>query len=222
MADRAIKVIVLEGNFASLCALGFSLSLSIQLQQSCLKLSEAHWTSRSTDTGFSVSFFWPAAEKVNMDIKKRKRRKRGKARPQVVRATTPNPPKQCAPYRGIVTSASKKLSPDPQTPQRPPNEKSVPHQHDEHQSASSSPRKEDDNQWTKVTRKRRSRGLPPCWKLKVPVHLRDSLKTPSSSTSSTDSEGTDYEQSDTVEMPHSQPTPIASRTRSRMKHFRDT
>ena len=83
MADRAIKVVVLEGNFASLCALGFPRSLSIQLQQSCLKLSEAHWTSRSTDTGFSVSFFWPAPERVNMPVMdmKRKRRKRGKASP---------------------------------------------------------------------------------------------------------------------------------------------
>ena len=52
------------------------------------------------------------------------------------------------------------------------------------------------NEKKKMIRKRRSRGLPPCWKLKVPVHLRDSLKTLSSSTSSTDSEGTDYEQTD--------------------------
>ena len=33
MADKAIKVAVLEGDFASLCALGFPLPLSLQLQQ---------------------------------------------------------------------------------------------------------------------------------------------------------------------------------------------
>ena len=112
---RAIKV-VLEGNFASLCALGFPLTKHpAPAALSEVPASEAYWTSRSTDTSFSVSFFWPAREKENMDIKKRKRRKRGKARPQVVRATTPNSPKQCAPYRGIVTSASNKLSPDLQS-----------------------------------------------------------------------------------------------------------
>ena len=62
MADKAIRVAVLDGDFASLCALGFPLSLGIQLQQSYLKLSEAHWTARSTSGGFSVSFFWPAPE----------------------------------------------------------------------------------------------------------------------------------------------------------------
>ena len=40
MADKAIKVAVLEGDFASLCALGFPLPLSLQLQQSCLRLNE--------------------------------------------------------------------------------------------------------------------------------------------------------------------------------------
>ena len=43
------------------------------------------------------------------------------------------------------------------------------------------------NEWTKVTRKRRSR-LPPCWKLKVPVHLCDTLKTPSTSGTNSESE----------------------------------
>ena len=73
MADKAIRVAVLDGNFASLCALGFPLSLGIQLQPSCLKLSEAHWTARSTSGGFSVSFFWPAPENVeNKSVKEEK------------------------------------------------------------------------------------------------------------------------------------------------------
>ena len=39
LADKAIRIAVLEGDFASLCALGLPLSLGVQLQQSCLKLS---------------------------------------------------------------------------------------------------------------------------------------------------------------------------------------
>jgi hypothetical protein len=162
--------------------------------------------------------------------KNKRKRRRGKARAQAVQATTSNHPKQCPQLRGIITSASKKPKPDlqiagPSPRPRPPSrlsEKNESDQPDEHQSASSQ-RSEDINQWTKVTKKRRSRGLPPCWKLKVPVHLRDSL---SSSTCSTDSEGTDHEQSDhhsdASVMSHPQPTPVASRTRSRVKHFRDT
>ena len=57
MADKAIKVAVLEGDFALLCALGFPLSLSLQLQQSCLRLNEALWTAKSSSGGFSVSLF---------------------------------------------------------------------------------------------------------------------------------------------------------------------
>ena len=55
MPDKAIKVAVLEGDFGSLCALGFPLPLSLQLQQSCLRLNEALWTAKSSSGGFSVS-----------------------------------------------------------------------------------------------------------------------------------------------------------------------
>ena len=37
MADKAIKVAVLEGDFVSQCTLGFPLPLSLQFQQSCLR-----------------------------------------------------------------------------------------------------------------------------------------------------------------------------------------
>jgi hypothetical protein len=58
MADKVIKVAVLEGEFASLVGLGFPLSLSIQVQESCLTLCKAQWRAKSTKSGFSVSFFW--------------------------------------------------------------------------------------------------------------------------------------------------------------------
>ena len=62
MANKPIKVVVLEGHFASLPALGFPLALSLQLQQSCLRLTDAMWTPKSTNDGFSVCLFWPAPD----------------------------------------------------------------------------------------------------------------------------------------------------------------
>ena len=80
MVDRAIKVAVLEGDFAAICDLGLPFSLSLQLQSSDLKLSEALWTVKSSNTGFSVSLYWPSgAVTEKMKPKKRKHRKRPKA-----------------------------------------------------------------------------------------------------------------------------------------------
>ena len=78
MVDRAIKVAILEGDFAAICDLGFPLALSLQLQTNALKLSEALWTAKSSGSGFSVSLFWPSeATKVsNMKSLKKKRRRR--------------------------------------------------------------------------------------------------------------------------------------------------
>ena len=59
MADRAIQVAVLEGYFATICTLGFPMPLSLQLQQSDLRLNWAMWSAKSSGTGFSVSFVWP-------------------------------------------------------------------------------------------------------------------------------------------------------------------
>jgi len=60
MAD-GIKVLVLEKEFAALCRLGLPVSLSLQLQQSGLKLADAPlWTAKSSGSGFSVSLFWPS------------------------------------------------------------------------------------------------------------------------------------------------------------------
>ena len=74
----AIKVSVLEGDFAQLSTLGLPLPLCIQLQISCLKLDEAMWTAKSSSGGFSVNLFWPP-EEIVQSKKRRKRRRRAKA-----------------------------------------------------------------------------------------------------------------------------------------------
>ena len=76
MADRAIKV---AGYFASLSALGFPMLLTLQLQQSDLRLNAAMWRAQSSKAGFSISFFWPVANPPDPaaglnNLKKKKRR----------------------------------------------------------------------------------------------------------------------------------------------------
>ena len=78
---------VLEDDFASLVGLGFPLSLSLQLQESCLRLNQALWTAKSTKGGFSVSFFWPASDsKIEAMPKRRMRKRRCKANTKLVPA----------------------------------------------------------------------------------------------------------------------------------------
>ena len=82
MADN-IKVVVLEADYAALCRLGLPTSLSLQLQQSSLKLADALWTARASGTGFSVNLFWPAAAKATK--RGRKKRKVMKTKKEEVR-----------------------------------------------------------------------------------------------------------------------------------------
>ena len=77
MAEKpTIRVVVLKGNFACLSELGIPLPACIQMQSMGLKLGEAQWTVRSTNTGFSVTFFWPTGWKsTTRRVRKRKKRK---------------------------------------------------------------------------------------------------------------------------------------------------
>ena len=61
-------------------------------------------------------------------------------------------------------------------------------------------------EWTQVTRKKRKVYLPPCWKLRFPVHMRADLCTPSGSSSSSSGEESD-----------SGSPPVAARTRSKLQ-----
>ena len=75
MASGAtIRVCVLEGQYAQLSNLGFPVSLVMELQQGGLRLGNAKWSSRLSDAGFSVSFFWPVA----WTTQRRRHRRRGR------------------------------------------------------------------------------------------------------------------------------------------------
>ena len=76
MTDKRIKVVLLEGEFAALSAMGFPTSVCLQLQESGLKVTEAMWSTKSSSAGFSVSFFWPALTNLSNKASRRKRRKR--------------------------------------------------------------------------------------------------------------------------------------------------
>ena len=219
MADKPIKVAVLEGDFASLCSLGFPISLSLQLQQSCLRLSDAMWTAKSTQGGFSVSFFWPAPDPVKCDSQpKRKRRRRAKTSKVVSAVNKLNdkvnsePPAPSHVQKAICTQNTPNDA--PHVPLTSPS--SI--HYDEKGSNQSDAKtgtdteSETEQQWTKVTtRKRRKVHLPPCWKLKVPVHLCANLHSPSDSTEETDDESRDI-----VDVPQcAKLTPVAARTRSK-------
>ena len=66
---------VLEGQYTQLSNLGFPISLVMELQQGGLRLGNAKWSSRLSDAGFLVSFFWPVAWTTQHCQHRRRRRK---------------------------------------------------------------------------------------------------------------------------------------------------
>ena len=232
MADKPIKVIVLEGDFASLTALGFPMAIGLQLQQSCLSLSDVIWTAKSTNGGFSVSLFWPTpAPELKSDAqvkRKRKRRRRTKASKLITTSAKFNNPELPKPS----TEAGSKLG-IPRTPHNatisthhassslPTNSCGHSSTHcDEIESLKNQSGADNENkseqQWTKVVSKRRRKAhLPPCWKLRFPVHLRADLHTPSESTSTSEESDEDLEMTENERKPEQ--TPVAARTRSKLK-----
>ena len=219
MADKAIKVAVLEDEFASLAGLGFPVSLSIQLQESCLTLSKAQWTAKSTKSGFSVSFFWPTPElKEKQPPRRNRRRRRAKAR-NLIPATTSKsilkPPSPCIKTNNLpaaresLNNATHRTSPTNISSQDKHGGSLLTHANTTESENGGDT--ENEQQWTKVSHKRRKVRLPPCWKLRVPVHLRDNIRTSSESAS----EISDCEESHANDsITH---TPVAARTRSKLK-----
>ena len=81
---------------------------------------------------------------------------------------------------------------------------------------------EKEQQWTQVTGRRRRARLPPCWKMRFPVHLQANLHTPTSSPATEgSSEGEDSEDGNDGKGPQcawgSESTLVAARTRSKLK-----
>ena len=81
-ASAAIRVCVLEGNYARMPELGLPLSLAVELQSRNLRLDSSLWTARSSNGGYSVSFFWPSLQR------KRRRHRRQRKPPNNHPATT--------------------------------------------------------------------------------------------------------------------------------------
>ena len=71
---------VLEGSFADLRGVCIPFPVCIHLQDLGLQFEGAQWTAKQSNTGFSISFFWPVHDHymfgVNLPGKKRKRRRK--------------------------------------------------------------------------------------------------------------------------------------------------
>ena len=212
MANIAVKVAVVEGDFASLVGLGFPLSLSLHLQEKSLRLSQANWTAKSTSGGFSISLFWPAPDPKSQ-AKPRRRRTR-KRRPKAsikpvpaacaVARVTSNPPKPSTVVLGAIATTPTLINAN-----HHPKSSQYQSQCDKDGNKSDSEGKavneenkkcDDDNdneektdfeaeegEWTQVSRRKKVH-LPPCWKLRFPVHMRAGLHTPSRSSSNSSEE----------------------------------
>ena len=115
---------------------------------------------------------------------KKKKRQRGKAKAQATVTTSPKQSATSEPPKPS-NSITNKLAASSVTPDKA-------RQDDESASASMS---SNESNWTLVSRKRRRPRLPPCWKLRFLVHIRDKLKTPSG----TDSEDSEAEVSQSVQ-----------------------
>ncbi len=74
-------ICVLEGPYVELMELGFPISASFELQRKGLRLDTAKWSSRFSDGGFSVSFFWPTAP-LSGEAAQPRRRCRRRRRPR--------------------------------------------------------------------------------------------------------------------------------------------
>ena len=72
-----MKVAVLGGDLVALCSLGLLFYICYQLQEKGLQLPDALWTVKSSNSGFSVSLFWPNS--CDSPKKRKWRRKRNKA-----------------------------------------------------------------------------------------------------------------------------------------------
>ena len=85
MTSGKIRVCVLDGHQAELASAGLPFSVCLRLQELGLPMSAAQWSTRQTNSGFSVSFFWPSTRGATTvtQLKSRNRRRRRRRRKRV-------------------------------------------------------------------------------------------------------------------------------------------
>ena len=90
-----IRIAVLEGLFCGLHEVGVPFSVSLHLQERKLTFEKAQWTMKHTDSGFSVSFFWPTTEPASAPRRskvRKPRKRRNKKMPREGSAAFDGPP----------------------------------------------------------------------------------------------------------------------------------
>ena len=83
VAAMTISVVVVEGELSALHSMGFPLPVLATLQEAKLHLQDACWDLKKSNSGISVSFFWPTVStncvaQAPPKRKKRRRRRRHK------------------------------------------------------------------------------------------------------------------------------------------------
>ena len=83
-ARGKIAVLVVDGNYSALRALGFPLPALAAMQEAGVQLGQACWDVKQSTSGLSLSFFWPqnsrqtqlsSTQKITKSKKRRRRRK---------------------------------------------------------------------------------------------------------------------------------------------------
>ena len=128
MTSGKIRVCILEGHQAELASAGLPFSVCLRLQELGLSMSAAQCSTRQTNTGFSVSIFWPSSTNVRggtiVDQQKprsRKRRRRKRKREpnartvSAVRDVSPaqDPQNPCSAAASPINAHQPSLSPPP-------------------------------------------------------------------------------------------------------------
>ena len=173
-----------------------------------------------------MSLFWPAPDlKDKHQTRRKRRRRRAKATKLVPAITNVNDkpsPKPLSPSVKTTSLPSARETPinatqGSATSSQSKHYNSSPALHNMSENdLEKGNDSEKEEKWTKVSCRRRKKvRLPPSWKLRVPVHLRASLQTPSETSSDTEG-SSNGEESDADELSlHT--TPVAARTRSKLK-----
>ena len=211
MADKPIKVALLEGDFAVLSLLGFPLGLTIQLQQSNLNLADALWTAKSSKSGFSVSFYWPAQVTVSKTKRKRKRRKSKQAKAFINAVSASS-------HKEVTSKPDSKVQRELSPPKvEVPNNATHPCVPTENQQD----KDEEDREWTVVKRKKprdTGRVSKTLLKLRAPRHVWENMSSSESSCPS-ENEVDDAAAPVSVTTPDhlKSPSPIVNRLRPRLR-----